>query len=66
MNEFVIKGATVVDATGSRRADVVVADGTIVAVGENLDATAVVDASGCYLSPGLVDLHTHLRVRLRR
>jgi dihydroorotase len=61
MNEFVIKGATVVDASGSRRADVIVADGTIVAVGAALDASVVVDASGCYLSPGLVDLHTHLR-----
>ena len=60
----VIRGGTVVDATGERRADVVVADGRIQAVGDGLaDATAdvVLDAGGCLVGPGLVDLHTHLR-----
>jgi dihydroorotase len=61
---LVIKGATVVDAAGSRQADVAVGDdGRIAAVGPDLDATghAVLDAAGCILAPGLVDLHTHLR-----
>ncbi len=62
MSGFVIKGGTVVDATGSRRADVAVdEDGTIAAVGEGLEGGTVVDASGCVVAPGLVDLHTHLR-----
>ncbi|HEY8523448.1 MAG TPA: dihydroorotase [Acidimicrobiales bacterium] len=58
-----IRGGCVVDATGERRADVVVADGEIVAVGEDLDAHADVelDAGGCLVGPGLVDVHTHLR-----
>jgi len=61
MPELVIKGGTVVDARGSRRADVVVEDGRVVAVGEDLTADEVVDAAGCVVAPGLVDLHTHLR-----
>lgn len=59
--ELVIKGGTVLDATGSRRADVVVADGVIAAIGSDLDAATVLDAGGCLVTPGLVDLHTHLR-----
>jgi dihydroorotase len=59
--DLVIKGGVVVDATGSRRADVVVADGRIAAVGPDLDGEVVLDAGGCVVAPGLVDLHTHLR-----
>ena len=58
---LVITGGTVVDAGGERRADVVVRDGRIVAVGEDLAGDRRLDASGCYVAPGLVDLHTHLR-----
>ena len=58
---LVVKGGTVVDVTGTRRADVVVRDGQVVAVGEGLDGATVLDASGCVVGPGLVDLHTHLR-----
>ncbi|HEU5149879.1 MAG TPA: dihydroorotase [Iamia sp.] len=60
---LVIKGGTVVDATGSRPADVVVVDGRIAAVGAALDepGARVLDAGGCVVAPGLVDLHAHLR-----
>ncbi|MBL8779065.1 MAG: dihydroorotase [Acidimicrobiales bacterium] len=59
---IIVKGGTVVDATGERRADVAIDDdGTIAAVGEGLEGGRVIDADGCYVAPGLVDLHTHLR-----
>ena len=62
MPDLLLKGGRVVDATGSRVADVVVGDdGRIVAVGADLHADQVLDASGCVVAPGLVDLHTHLR-----
>ncbi len=59
--DIVLKGGTVLDARGERRADVAIADGRIAAVGPDLDALTVVDAGGCVVSPGLVDIHTHLR-----
>ena len=58
-----IKGGTVVDATGSRRADLLIDDGRIVEVSEQarFSSDRVLDATGCIVSPGLVDLHAHLR-----
>ncbi|MCO8128319.1 dihydroorotase [Acidimicrobiia bacterium EGI L10123] len=59
---LVIKGGRLVDATGVRSGDVVVGDdGSILAVGPDLDAPEVLDAGGCVVSPGFVDVHTHLR-----
>ena len=59
--DLIIRGGTVVDADGSRRADVAVADGVIVAVGDGLSGGRELDAGGCIVGPGLVDLHAHLR-----
>jgi dihydroorotase len=58
-----VRGGIVVDETGERRADVLVVGGYIAAVGEGLtkEGTRVLDAGGCLVAPGLVDLHTHLR-----
>ncbi|HEU5082188.1 MAG TPA: dihydroorotase [Acidimicrobiales bacterium] len=59
---LVLKGGRLVDATGVRSGDVVVGDdGSILAVGPDLDAPRVLDAGGCVVSPGFVDIHTHLR-----
>jgi len=58
---LVLKGGRVVDETGSRDADVLIDDGTIVAVGSDLSGDTTLDCVGCVVSPGLVDLHTHLR-----
>ena len=63
-DELVIRGGTVVDATGSRLADVVVRDGVVAAVGPDVapgKGATVLDAAGCVVAHGLVDLHAHLR-----
>jgi dihydropyrimidinase len=56
-----IRGGTVVTATHSSVADVLVDGEEIAAVGALGDIDAeVVDASGCYVLPGLIDNHTHM------
>jgi N-acyl-D-aspartate/D-glutamate deacylase len=61
--DLVIKGGTVVDGTGApaRTADVAVADGRIVEVGDvdASSATRTVDADGALVAPGFVDIHSH-------
>lgn len=58
---IVVKGGTVLDQTGERRLDVLVVDGRVAEVGENLSGDTTLDAAGCVVSPGFVDLHVHLR-----
>jgi len=58
---LVLKGGRIVDETGERSGDLVVSDGAVVAIGPDLDGDRVIDCAGCLVSPGLVDLHTHLR-----
>lgn len=65
--DLLIRGGTVVTATGSARADVAVRAGTIEAVGSDVGRLAetardVVDATGLLVLPGCVDIHTHTRV----
>jgi len=60
-----IRGGTVVNADRRFRADVVVEDGLIKAVGEKLEAPAgaeVIDAGGAYVIPGGIDPHTHMEM----
>ncbi len=63
MTELLIRGGTVLDEHGSRRADVMITAGIVTAVEPTIDASGVrtLDASGCLVTPGFVDLHTHLR-----
>ncbi|MFL5675353.1 MAG: dihydropyrimidinase [Chloroflexota bacterium] len=67
MTDLVIRGGTVVTATGSRRADIAVAGGRIVAIEPDLSGPAaaaneVIDGTGLLVLPGAVDVHTHTRV----
>lgn len=62
---ILLKGGSVASAQGApTRADVLVTDGRVQAVGTNLQAPAgarVADCSGCVLLPGLFDMHVHVR-----
>jgi len=66
MNSLLLTGGRVVDPANNfdSLADVLILDGKISAVGKNLSAPAAVetfDAAGKIVSPGLIDLHVHLR-----
>ena len=61
---LVIRGGSLVGPGGRVRLDVAVAGETVTALAETIDPPAgctVLDATGCLVAPGLVDLHTHLR-----
>ena len=64
MSSLLIRGGTVVTAEDTFRADVLCVDGTIKAVGQNLDGNGadVVDAGGQYVMPGGIDPHTHMQL----
>lgn len=62
MYSLVIRGGVLVDGTGApaRQADVAVEGGRVVAIGPDLDAgREEIDAAGCIVTPGWVDVHTH-------
>ena len=60
-----VRGGTVFDGSGQRpglRADVLVRDGIVAQIGLDLTApegTTVIDATGMWVTPGFIDLHTH-------
>ena len=63
MSPLLITGGRIVDQHGERSGDVLIDGDRIVSVG-SVDApndATVVDAAGCVVAPGFVDLHTHLR-----
>lgn len=62
--KFLIKNATLWSGkAGLTTADVLIEDGIIKRVDRGIAADArVIDGSGCLVSPGLFDLHVHLRV----
>ena len=59
---LLLRGGTVIDQDGVRRADVLVVGEHIAAVGPDLDPSGatVIDASASYVIPGGIDVHTHL------
>jgi len=61
--DIVIRNGTLVDGTGAEptRADVAIVGDRIAAVGQvEGEATRTLDAEGCLVTPGFVDIHTHL------
>jgi N-acyl-D-amino-acid deacylase len=63
MYDLLIRNGTVIDGSGTPmfRADVAVKEDRIVMIGDLRDATAekVIDAAGCYVSPGFIDVNNH-------
>ncbi len=68
MHELVIRNGTLVDGTGSpaRPADVAIDNGIITAVGDlsGERSTRSIDAEGHIVSPGFVDVHTHMDAQI--
>ena len=65
--DLLIKGGHVIDARSKMDAkmDVAITDGRILKVARNIpedNARKVIDASACYVAPGLIDPHTHVFV----
>ena len=58
----VIKNGTIVTADLTYKADVLIEDGRIAAIGDGLSGDRVLDATGCYVMPGGIDPHTHLEM----
>ena len=60
--DLLMKGGTIVTATGKFCADVAVKEGKIVAIGKDLDVPAkkIVDVTGKLVLPGALDAHTHM------
>ena len=59
-------GGTLVNEGTTRRASIIIEDGTIAAIlpaGQHPDASfdETVDASGCFVLPGIIDDHVHFR-----
>jgi len=72
MDKLLLKGGTLHSSQGARRADILVDEGRIAAIGENLssdgaaanaadESTRIIDVAGRHLFSGLVDVHVHLR-----
>jgi len=67
VTDLLIRGGTVVTATGSRVADLAADGGRITAIEPDLSGLATaanetIDATGLLVLPGAVDVHTHTRV----
>ena len=66
--DLVVRGGTIVDGTGvpRYRADLAVKDGRVAKISGKIPAGSAreIDASGCIVAPGAVDLHTHYDAQL--
>ena len=60
----VIRGATIFDGEGGRiQGDILIAEGVVKAVEPNLmvpDGALVIDGTGKFVTPGIIDAHSHL------
>src|SRR5215213_5098518 len=66
-NELLIKNATILTAAKGtlENTDILVRDGKIAKIGKNLSSgngARVIDATGKYVSPGIIDAHSHTMI----
>ena len=66
-HDLIIKNGNIIDGTGSAAysGDVSIKDGVITEIGEiNGGAAEIIDAEGMTVSPGFIDIHTHLDAQI--
>ena len=65
MTRILLRGGRILDPAAEHDAvgDLLLVDGRVAAVGGKLrvEDAQVIDASGCWVAPGFIDLHSHLR-----
>jgi len=64
MQTLLITNGTVLDPSQklNKRVDLLLRDGKVAGIGDNLGpAEKVIDATGCLVTPGLIDIHVHFR-----
>ncbi len=62
MTTKAIKNGTIVTADRTYKADILIENGKIAAIGKDIKADETLDATGCYVMPGGIDPHTHLEM----
>ncbi|MCP4351847.1 MAG: dihydropyrimidinase [Desulfobacterales bacterium] len=64
MNNILIKNGLIITASETFQGDLMISDGVIVRIGSGLEHSEaqVIDATGRYVLPGGVDVHTHLNL----
>jgi dihydroorotase len=62
MNDLVLKGGRLIDPSQAidKVTDIAFANGRVAAIGDNLPGKDVRDVAGKIVTPGLIDLHTHV------
>jgi len=61
MNDIVIVGGSVLTVDGIESVDIGITNGKVTEIGRNLEGDRVINASGSWVGPSFVDVHTHLR-----